>query len=157
MRRGEFQNMIEDVFVYFGKKPPSGRQVDLWFDECQFIPTDAKGGIYDNFKKKEDLPRNIPKAFLEGWSIWKKQNPSRIAHVKTECPECDWSSGFVSYSLNGHRYVSLCPICENWKESMGKNAVDLLLSITRERIREMGGRCLWDRKKRVAPADTVPF
>ena len=64
MDKASFTNLVGKLYVYFRySKLPSNQQLDLWFDDCSFVPTIAVDWIYDQFKSGDGLPRNFPAEF----------------------------------------------------------------------------------------------
>jgi hypothetical protein len=128
---GAFKNAVTELMDYYVKPATSRPTDDILRDWCrtvQHIPNEAVASIKQKIKSDyNNLPRNIPMAFKELWTVWKKENPSRVILGDIEpCTDCDGSGILWAKRLreNGKypypiRAVFLCYRCENWKRTIG--------------------------------------
>jgi hypothetical protein len=123
MNRQNFDRAISRIFNFFQKKYPMTVTLDNWFSDVSFIPDEAIPDIEVAIRSMDGLPRNLPKAFREGWAKWKNANPDKIVgHQKTKCPECK-GSGFLWYQLDNYSHVCRCANCENWKQDCNESTM----------------------------------
>ncbi len=115
MNRQTFNVSLVNLFGYFQRKQPAKQTADLWFADVSFIPDEAVLDIEAVIRSNDSLPRNIPKAYRDGWRSWKANNPDKIVPtVKTKCQECG-GGGFLWYKKDNYSQVCRCAKCDNWK------------------------------------------
>jgi hypothetical protein len=103
----EWADFCEDVTSYFGAlKLVGDKRVDLWYDECHFIPIEALEWIKRKiFDEHDSLPRNLPKALKGLWYAWKDANPERLVHENVQCDAPGCTNGFINvYLPRKHEY-----------------------------------------------------
>ncbi len=78
MHKETFTKTVVDLYDYFRfSKLPSDRQIDLWYDEVDFIPEIAMDWIFKELKSEDSVPRNLPKTFISQWYSYRKANPDK--------------------------------------------------------------------------------
>ena len=134
-----FQTIVKDLYIYFRlKQQPEHGAVKQWFAKLNSIPDEAAGWIANWLKSEFDsMPWNIPKTFLKGWHIFKKENPEKIISEFKEQP-CDDCGGRGILEFKKHyqdsglryNYVCRCGSCGNWIRHVGPLAMPLRLTLS---------------------------
>ena len=74
MVRIEFDDIIRETSAFFERtKPPTGKTMELWYEEVRYIPSRAMSFITGEIKGLETWPRNLP-AYIKAKHIeWKEK------------------------------------------------------------------------------------
>jgi hypothetical protein len=126
-----FENLINNLFLFFQRKQPDEKLVKLWFSKTNSVPTEAGKWICSWIcKEYETIPWNLPKVFLRGWHLYKRENPMRMTkqYERTNCPDCSgegilWFRRFDCESSKTYEYACRCGSCENYRRHVGALAL----------------------------------
>jgi len=127
MDKASFTNLVGKLYLYFRySKLPTNEQLDLWFNDCSFVPSVALDWIYEQFKKGDGLPRNFPTEFTKMWYAYRKANPDKSITDYEYCNDCFGNGTHMFMGLNYDynppikiSYVAACAACDNYKKQFG--------------------------------------
>ena len=127
MDKASFSSVIGKLYVYFRfSKLPNDAQIDMWFNDCQFIPLVAVDWIFDQFKQGDTVPRNLPKEFIKLWYSYRKAHPDKTMSEFEHCEDCSGHGIHIFQKLEDMYYpprwiscVAMCASCNNWKKEFG--------------------------------------
>ena len=156
MEFNEFKSTVDDIYSFFRyENRMTAQTLQIWFEEIKNIPAVAIPTILRQFHNCDNMPRNIVKMFRLGWSIYRKENPQKIAHgiVLENCPVCkhQTNQGYpgtvvIEYAdRNGLKPTALakCGACANYKNSgLGQAVLDSIIFVTPEMAEKQGWRLL---------------
>jgi hypothetical protein len=138
-----FKSLITNLFLFYQRKPPMEKQINMWFSKTNSIPPEAGKWIIAWITNRSDgVPWNVTKAILDGWRQYKKENPQKIISGR-QCHRCNdcygegifWFKKF-NYEMNGYyEYACRCGSCENWRRHVG--ALALPVKLTLAQLKEM--------------------
>ncbi|GAG16555.1 unnamed protein product [marine sediment metagenome] len=101
-------------------------QINLWYNDVDFIPEIALDWIFKELKSQDTVPRNIPKAFISQWYSYRKANPDKTVADYEYCPDCLGHGIHLFEKLEDMyypamliSYVAMCAACDNWKKEFG--------------------------------------
>jgi len=131
LERENFEHGITELFTFFRYSEPEWEVKFRWFEKVKYIPAPALGWIIDSLEDLHSLPRNIPKAIREGWYLYGKAHPEKIAHVEQRCEECH-GTGILHFKKVESNYdppmavtyVAICAKCNNWPAKLGLKIVN---------------------------------
>jgi hypothetical protein len=130
MVKESFSKTVMDLYSYFRfSKLPSERQIDLWYDEVDFIPEMAMDWIFKELKTEDSVPRNLPKAFMSQWYSYRKANPDKSTTEFEYCEDCFGHGTHMFEKLETvynppmwKSNIVICSLCNNWKKQFGSVA-----------------------------------
>lgn len=115
-----FKTAMYELFSYFRVKDyPSESLIANWHHHVEHIPFEAVDWIKARIEAERDsLPRNIPKAFAEGFQQWRQAHPEKsIGHQQGHCDECR-GTGLLWWVVEDPyrcEQRGRCALCDNWK------------------------------------------
>jgi len=117
-----------DIFEYFQYvKKPSESQIEQWHKKVKFVPNEAVDWIVSQITNADKMPRNLPKAFIAQWYVYRKEHKDKtIPEQYDYCDDCHGHGMHMFKRLNPsynppmwESQIALCSKCDNWKKQFG--------------------------------------
>lgn len=118
----EFKSQLQVIYNHFQSKPFEKYMPAVWYEHVKHIPAgEPLKFVVGQILNLDGLPKNITKAFKNGWQTWMNANQDRITRQqiesKTKCVECKGSGllHFFGFIKNiKYSFVCRCSKCKNW-------------------------------------------
>lgn len=140
MKYEPLNKLVNEVWIYFNRKPPSPESKKAWEKTLHRIPDECSASIYDFLIKSSSPPTNFPKEVYKAFNIWKTDNPDKMIYIYGHggwCDDCG-KEGFIfaTKEIGGYpyRYAFPCGSCSNVDGIVGGIAPRK----TKEQIEAMG-------------------
>jgi len=112
-----FKMAVNELYFYFRMQSmPPDEVIKLWHKDIQHIPSPAMDHILKFIKDKDNMPRNLPKAFKAGWFDFIKNNQKQVIVEREPCNDCG-GDGLHYVRVFGYNYVQPCH-CINSKRHL---------------------------------------
>lgn len=124
MDKASFSKLIGEIYLYFRySKMPNETQISLWHKDCSYIPDIASDWIFEQIRRGDSIPRNIPKELTKLWYSYRRAHPEKTANEFTFCGDCLGHGIHIYEKIENIynppmpiRYVAMCSECNNWEK-----------------------------------------
>ena len=100
--------LINNLFVYFRNRDKrDDEQLKMWFEEVEFVDSDAMRYIYDKMIQDKSLPYNIPRTIKKHYFQWRQENKRHEDFTRVRamefCKYC-YDTGYLEFQCEQDGY-----------------------------------------------------
>lgn len=122
MTHAEFSDAARKIARFLGAASLSTDRISAWFEKVAHIPGEALPWIVGKITAEADaMPRNLPKAFLEKFSLWLSEHPDKQARAPENhgCPDCENGILWLERQDERGKLETACVFCRCYQGSTG--------------------------------------
>ena len=114
MQKETFSEFVWELSEHFEHKQPTKARARSWYERVKDLPDEILPWCSTKIKDTSDyFPRNLSKAILEFWEVWKRENPDKIKNETDAigCSRC--FRGWLPVQLGTETTAFRCGHCQS--------------------------------------------